>query len=654
MNSPNKKAKRFIDRIKSKGVNVEKKHLYWQHEAQKLKSAIDAYKDNEGMNEMESAVWRLIRARGPLAIQRAKHAESKYSARLAAIDAEREARLRKEKQQKQAEREKMGFKPAMENYLLEKAKATFCGRCGTTHVPPKFGGTCPALKKEERSLHEISSDLIARYKEKAKKHADELEANKQFRKATDRRMGIFRATGKQIEKTTANIKKALGEENKDNTPPFDLSKDKAKATVVDKSGAIHTASSRARHLARLALKRQVNKPTNEEVEEVSELKKTTIASYVKKASKDARLKSMVAKDLEHRGATSRSGSKKMSFAAMATDWKKKAWKREDNVNKAVDRLAEKVDQVDEISSMAHARYQDAARKNIKDVVPHISGEYGDIAKRMVNKRVKGLATSSALKLRDYLAKAKNTNEEADVHPNALHVQPVKVDGQQKYKVHAVGKNFASGIKKGEHLTDTELDDFAEMGGKIKHLKEAVFAPVMKQGTSKQAYLGSRMKCQNCNRPADKNLFKLVNGKEMCKDCQDDMKEQTIKKDDVMKKLKEIMEEMKRGRGRPRKNPAPVVAKHDSDDEHEYGPSSRPASREGSSSHIVQQLASAAHDDLPKKGRDVDFKHHTAFVPQHVAQKAIQHYASLKRSEDKANWAADHYEMHHKDFVKKFS
>lgn len=641
MNSPTKKAKRFLDRVKSKGVNVEKKHLYWQHEAQKLKTAIDTYKNKRGIDEMEAAVWRLIRARGPLAIQRAKHAESKYSARLATIDAERESRLKKEKQQRQAEREKMGFKPAMENYLLEKAKATFCGRCGTTHVPPKFGGTCPALKKEERSLYEISSDLIARYKEKAKKHADELEANKQFRKATDRRMGIFRATGKQIEKTTANIKKALGEEeNKDNTPPFNLSKDKAKGVVVDKSGAIHTASSRARHLARLALKRQINKPTNEEVEDIVELKKSTIASYVKRASKDARLKSMVAKDLEHRGEKARSGSKKMSFAAMATDWKKKAWKREDNVNKAVDRLAEKVDQVDEISSVAHARYQDAARKNIKDVVPHINGEYGDIAKRMVNKRVKGLATSSALKLRDYLTKARKTNEEADVHPNALHVQPVKVNGQQKYKVHAVGKNFASGIKKGEHLTDTELDDFAEMGGKIKHLKEAI--------------LGSFMKCQNCDKSVNKSLFTLVNGKEICKDCHYDMEEQLIKKDDVMKKLKEIMEEMKRGRGRPRKNPAPTTTKHDSDDEHEYGPSARPASREGSSSHIVQQLASAAHDDLPKKGRDVDFKHHTGFVPQHVAQKAIQHYASLKRSEDKSNWAADHYEMHHKDFVKKFS
>lgn len=60
-----------------------------------------------------------------------------------------------------------------------------------------------------------------------------------------------------------------------------------------------------------------------------------------------------------------------------------------------------------------------------------------------------------------------TNTPAKVHPNALHVQHV---GGGKYKVHAVGKNFADGIKTGEHLSDTDLDDFHEMGGKVKHVK----------------------------------------------------------------------------------------------------------------------------------------------------------------------------------------
>jgi len=58
-------------------------------------------------------------------------------------------------------------------------------------------------------------------------------------------------------------------------------------------------------------------------------------------------------------------------------------------------------------------------------------------------------------------------EEKAVHPDAIHVSNV---GGGKYKVHAVGKNFSHGIKVGEHLTDTHLDDFSEMGGKIKTVK----------------------------------------------------------------------------------------------------------------------------------------------------------------------------------------
>lgn len=58
-------------------------------------------------------------------------------------------------------------------------------------------------------------------------------------------------------------------------------------------------------------------------------------------------------------------------------------------------------------------------------------------------------------------------EAAAVHPKAIHVSDA---GGGKYKVHAVGKEFAHGIKVGEHLTDTHLDDFSEMGGKIKMVK----------------------------------------------------------------------------------------------------------------------------------------------------------------------------------------
>lgn len=71
------------------------------------------------------------------------------------------------------------------------------------------------IREIAQPVNEISDELLARYKEKAKANADELEANKEFRRATDRRMGIFRATGKQLAKTTDRIHHALNPGEKD-------------------------------------------------------------------------------------------------------------------------------------------------------------------------------------------------------------------------------------------------------------------------------------------------------------------------------------------------------------------------------------------------------------------------------------------------------
>ena len=61
-------------------------------------------------------------------------------------------------------------------------------------------------------------------------------------------------------------------------------------------------------------------------------------------------------------------------------------------------------------------------------------------------------------------------EMSKVHPMALHVKDV---GKGKYKVHAVGKHLSSGIKVGEHLSDSELDDATDMGAKVKMIKEDI-------------------------------------------------------------------------------------------------------------------------------------------------------------------------------------
>lgn len=65
------------------------------------------------------------------------------------------------------------------------------------------------------------------------------------------------------------------------------------------------------------------------------------------------------------------------------------------------------------------------------------------------------------------------SEEKTMHPMGLHISPSgeKKNGLPAYKVHAVGAHLADGIKVGEHLTDTELDDAVDMGAKIKHIKQ---------------------------------------------------------------------------------------------------------------------------------------------------------------------------------------
>ena len=40
---------------------------------------------------------------------------------------------------------------------VTEAKATMCGRCGTNHVKPEQGGTCPALSKEENARRRSKS-----------------------------------------------------------------------------------------------------------------------------------------------------------------------------------------------------------------------------------------------------------------------------------------------------------------------------------------------------------------------------------------------------------------------------------------------------------------------------------------------------------------
>ena len=87
------------------------------------------------------------------------------------------------------------------------------------------------------------------------------------------------------------------------------------------------------------------KGVKEEVESIDEISKATLGSYAKKASFDSAISKKIAADFDNRAKTSRKQDMKDANTSIANDYKTKSWKRQDNVNKAIDRLTkEEVEQ----------------------------------------------------------------------------------------------------------------------------------------------------------------------------------------------------------------------------------------------------------------------------------------------------------------------
>ena len=78
---------------------------------------------------------------------------------------------------------------------------------------------------------------------------------------------------------------------------------------------------------------------NEEIEQIDELSKGTLASYAKKATHDARIKQVVARDFKAKSDQARMPRKKETWKSLADKYQSQAWKREKGHDKAVDKLA---------------------------------------------------------------------------------------------------------------------------------------------------------------------------------------------------------------------------------------------------------------------------------------------------------------------------
>ncbi len=154
-----------------------------------------------------------------------------------------------------------------------------------------------------------------------------------------------------------------------------------------------------------AKKMAAQRSVKEEVEELDELSKSTLASYAKKATADARFKQGLGKDYEALAKRKRDSGTKAALNRTGLKLRMKSKDRLDGVNKAIDRLAkEEVETIDELSKDALNKYKTKATAVARSAQANARyGDPDDIDSRIksgqvYDKRVKGIkAADSRLK-----------------------------------------------------------------------------------------------------------------------------------------------------------------------------------------------------------------------------------------------------------------
>jgi len=96
--------------------------------------------------------------------------------------------------------------------------------------------------------------------------------------------------------------------------------------------------------------RAVSKLAKEETEQIDELSKKTLGSYVNKAAKDSRIHGQIATDFENTADKARKQSKKDSFERLNRKYLEKSWKREDGIAKAVGKLTKEEVELEEATT----------------------------------------------------------------------------------------------------------------------------------------------------------------------------------------------------------------------------------------------------------------------------------------------------------------
>jgi hypothetical protein len=137
------------------------------------------------------------------------------------------------------------------------------------------------------------------------------------------------------------------------------------------------------------------KTQKEEVEQIDELKKSTLGSYVKKATADAVISRKIGSDFEHQASRAKKTSMKNASTSLSDKYKSMARKRQAGIGKAVNRLTK--EEVDQVQEREMTSGETAERERIvKGMKKGFSGfrqRYGDRAKSVMY----ATATKQAMK-----------------------------------------------------------------------------------------------------------------------------------------------------------------------------------------------------------------------------------------------------------------
>ena len=203
---------------------------------------------------------------------------------------------------------------------------------------------CGSMKKEELKGNQHKLD----HNKNGKLDADDFKKLRGEEKDLEKEGFVSHAQRKAV--WASKNEKGVKEEVKDkkDTPPFDPDPKPSKKVTPGKYGQGY---SQAKHLAKQGMKSLTKEDLDqfsledieefmmsEDFDQLDEISKETLASYIPKAAKSSRIHGMISTDYKNAAQRKKNPGLKRALDSLSTKYKQKAWKREDNIAKAVDKL----------------------------------------------------------------------------------------------------------------------------------------------------------------------------------------------------------------------------------------------------------------------------------------------------------------------------